>query len=390
MEKTYSLRQDSFYKLSDLVDRLNRKAAKLGLATLTLTVVGKELRDLHSTGNLPGEKVKTWFLDVVLNGEVPSLNGWSFQAKLDHTEDAGNLVFSFSEDLPEIYRTRSPRCEHCNQDRARKLTYVLRNEAGEYKQVGSSCLADFTGALDPHKKAAFLEGWAEILDFTDADPYEAIPGGKAQLFVNWRTVLAVTIACVRKWGWAPAQSLVPTKWQVYDQIFVYGYGSKDRLPLDEGEYELAQKVLDWAEAAFPNPRNDYEWNLAVLLGKEEVEANRIGLAASLYPAYLKATEAAVRAKEAGLSDSQYQGTVADKVTVSGKVISVRELEGAYGTTYLYKFLDLSGNVWVWFASGNRWLELEQTVSLKGTIKAHNEFQGEKQTVLTRCKVLEVA
>ena len=57
----------------------------------------------------------------------------------------------------------------------------------------------------------------------------------------------------------------------------------------------------------------------------------------------------------------------------------------FGTTYLYKFADEAGNVFIWYAS--RPIELQERMTLKATIKAHNERNGVKQTVLTRCKVV---
>ena len=58
-------------------------------------------------------------------------------------------------------------------------------------------------------------------------------------------------------------------------------------------------------------------------------------------------------------------------------------EGMYGTTYLYKFTDDQGNVYIWYAS--RGIETHDGMTLKGTVKDHNERDGVKQTVLTRCK-----
>lgn len=67
--------------------------------------------------------------------------------------------------------------------------------------------------------------------------------------------------------------------------------------------------------------------------------------------------------------------------------------------YLHKFKDESGNVFVWktgspifIQDGDdyRPVKVSEKVSLKGTIKEHGNFKGDKQTVLTRCKVMEVS
>ena len=51
-----------------------------------------------------------------------------------------------------------------------------------------------------------------------------------------------------------------------------------------------------------------------------------------------------------------------------------------------EFVDESGNVYVWFTSAIFKSRRGDTVKLRGTIKAHDEYKGTKQTVLTRCKV----
>jgi len=50
-------------------------------------------------------------------------------------------------------------------------------------------------------------------------------------------------------------------------------------------------------------------------------------------------------------------------------------------------IDLSGNHLTWFASGSD-MEVGNTYKLLGTIKKHDEYNGVKQTILTRCKVKE--
>ena len=64
-------------------------------------------------------------------------------------------------------------------------------------------------------------------------------------------------------------------------------------------------------------------------------------------------------------------------------------DGNYGTTYIAIMTEVAtGNNVIWFASVNACDEGE-TVTLKGTVKAHNVRDDKNQTVLTRCKVLEV-
>lgn len=62
--------------------------------------------------------------------------------------------------------------------------------------------------------------------------------------------------------------------------------------------------------------------------------------------------------------------------------------GAYDWTNVYRFLDEKKHIFVWFTSKDIGLEKGALVTLTGTVKKLQEYDGEKQTVLTRCTVLD--
>lgn len=75
-------------------------------------------------------------------------------------------------------------------------------------------------------------------------------------------------------------------------------------------------------------------------------------------------------------------------------LSVRLLtswDGEFGYTYLYKFTDEQGNIFTWktgkWVSDTDEITEDLRVNLKGTVKAHSEYKGEKQTELTRCSII---
>lgn len=57
------------------------------------------------------------------------------------------------------------------------------------------------------------------------------------------------------------------------------------------------------------------------------------------------------------------------------------------TRYIYKFR-IGDDLATWFTTSGKFYQLEEgtKVTLTGTVKKHEEYKGEKQTVLTRCKV----
>jgi len=92
--------------------------------------------------------------------------------------------------------------------------------------------------------------------------------------------------------------------------------------------------------------------------------------------------------------SQHIGQIGDKldleVILEKKAwFDVPSFRG-YGrdTIHVYTFRDTNGNALVWKTSKGLGIEEGKTVHLTGTIKDHNEYKDEKQTILTRCKVGE--
>ena len=85
------------------------------------------------------------------------------------------------------------------------------------------------------------------------------------------------------------------------------------------------------------------------------------------------------------SKSEYLGNIKDRLRGLRVVVtSARPLEGYYGTSTLYTFLN-GENVLVWISSSCK-VQLQEgdEVLITGTVKDHKEYNGVKQTVLTRC------
>lgn len=96
--------------------------------------------------------------------------------------------------------------------------------------------------------------------------------------------------------------------------------------------------------------------------------------------------------EAQKAISQYVGEIGERLEVRATYLfsgwwEQRSFSG-YGTEtmYCHNFKDADGNVLVWKTTSSLGLDDETEVTIKGTVKAHSEYKGEKQTVLTRCKV----
>jgi hypothetical protein len=89
--------------------------------------------------------------------------------------------------------------------------------------------------------------------------------------------------------------------------------------------------------------------------------------------------------------SEYVGTVKQRVTKTVTLSFVTGWDTAFGYTTLLKFVTDAGEVLVWKASRTNLgrFDMGKRYLLTGTVKAHTEYRGVKQTQVLRCKLVEV-
>ena len=105
------------------------------------------------------------------------------------------------------------------------------------------------------------------------------------------------------------------------------------------------------------------------------------------------------------AEVEYYGAVGDKFELTLTFDKSFCFEGAYGFTYIHLFHDDENHLFKWSSSNGTYkVEYDKTADfggveycefevghkylMKGTVKAHNEYKNVKQTVITRCKVLD--
>lgn len=91
--------------------------------------------------------------------------------------------------------------------------------------------------------------------------------------------------------------------------------------------------------------------------------------------------------------TSYVGQIGERLDLTltlVKIFSYTTVYGAtcIGATCIHKFSDIEGNTLFWKTSP-KGMEEGSTYSVRGTIKEHSEYNGQKQTVITRCKYMEV-
>lgn len=397
---TWTLAPDEFAATKDRAAKINARAIRRGFTgRIEVTGTPREITETDEAG-LPRTRI---VIDTRIEGEAPRYNGWQFLAAVDsiETETGPEFVLRTAPGVEESGVDRAAlaagRCEHCGTVRAnRRYTYLVRHESGETRQVGSTCIKDFTGW--PGKPVFLSEDELrdELTDFL---------GGFTTSGPQYtpETVVAAAWAISRRYGWAPASSPGAS---TRDLVSSYLYGTSRAAR--ELRQEIAPEVAAAAEMGQTiisalleglDGNGDYATNLRICLRATHVESRHMGIVVSAVSAYERLTaERARRWVEADekarlRAESQFIGTVGEKVTITGTVTRLRPVEGSFGynpTTSMLVIVENGPAIVKMFTTAAWAWDVQQgdEVTIAGTIKAHEEYQGAKQTALVRPKLID--
>jgi hypothetical protein len=154
--------------------------------------------------------------------------------------------------------------------------------------------------------------------------------------------------------------------------------------------ELANNAIEWASNIEGEEIPDYLHNIRTIARRMVYEGRDMGMAASIVAAYQRHLSTLrwkeLQAKRAEIA--QHVGQVGERIRVKVMVEKVVQCDSMYGTSHLHIMSDDNGNVFIWFASSGAH-ETGAEIILKGTIKKHDERDGVKQNVLTRCEEVDL-
>lgn len=349
------------------LDRLNRRARKLGMAELVITSeTAEQMKD------------KTLAYRYTIEGPRPTVNGWHVAARYANV-DGVSQFYTFQDSVPERYRHEgAENCQHCNTNRKRNVVYILNNASEQtFIRVGSTCVDDFVG------NASLFALYSDMQEVMGMDwSSDSIGGGRACYTLEEAVMLAVYT--FRRDGWNSAMSQFPNKYAMTEYVRGFNFDAAD----DQLKSETAD-VLRRLEAL--DPVSDFDWNLKELAQSDVVTAKHFG-----FIAYMPVWAERERMKETAEPKkvleytSGYAAPVGDKVNAKVTVMKVVDVQGYYGNTTLITMRDdNTGYCYMWPASGYRDVEEGDNLYLKGAVKAHKVFNSVDQTVLTRCKLSPV-
>lgn len=383
----YEIFEGNMERLERKLTLIQSKCKKYG-CEFNASIVGEVFKEVKD--KVTGEIKTTRFIQVEASG-VAKVNGWEFVATIEHSCPVNVIrAFRTEYEIPDRYYTSAPVCEHCNSKRNRKDTYLIRNiETGEFKQVGKSCLKDFTNGLSAEAVARYISWFDELIR-------GQAPTDGFTPYCDVFEIIQLAVEAVNLYGYQKAYN--PYEEESYGQstrdvvcdVLNDCKGAKKHLEKGfnvdrKGNKEKAQAVIDFV-ASLPNEYG-YVSNLKAICSKEYCQSRDLGILVSSVACYDREMRyQEKRAKEQKeQSKSSWVGATGERITIEeASVKLLTSWETMYGYTYMYQFVDKAGNIYIWKTSNN--VEGE-TVSLKGTVKAHSDFNGVKQTELTRCKVI---
>lgn len=377
---------------ADAIAKLNKKAVKLGLPVISYVVGDAFLEEVRVFDDMMWvvDRYFVSYNEVTITGDAPRLNGWNVTARVEPSGVEGqNFVFktplvAADADMDHL-RTAPMHCEHCNIKRFKAKVYQITNEAGETKMVGSTCLKDFTRSTSVTQHLSFLDAVAKV--FSDEENCGA---GSANRLYNVRDLIKTAhyviegVGFVSKAQAADECMIATADWFTASSEMWKDFPRKNVSTDGEALNVRAEEIINWI--GNQSGKGDFMYNLQTAVKAENVPTRMFGIIAAGVNSFLKDLARRVTLDSSEKSN-QYFGTVGERGALPELTIQFKQtIDGTYGYTYLIKFEDTDGNAFVWFSSkdvGN----VGDKFKFKGTVKGHQDYQGRKQTIITRCTII---
>ena len=387
-QQIYKIPTENYDSLLEKIAKLNKKATKLSVAPITI----KFIKAVTETKKVNGNEYTRHYNLIEVEGIAPKLaGGYTFVGTIEHV-DGHNLLKSVpNKEIPFSYADTSPVCDHCQTKRQRNATYIVQNEAGEFKQVGHNCVKDFLGWQDPKQLALIAQFIASFEEHCSegGEGMGIVLTAPMGLFLEYVAETALrhgyitssmarknlTLAATSGQAWA---TMFPANAEARATIAASGFTVTDKAK------EMAAGTMAWLSAL--EPKNNFEHNMKVLAGLDFITRKNIGIAAFAVQAYTQDLIKKYEKKEKVASE--YVGTVGEKIDVEVLVKKSIVLDSMYGSTHLYIMNDENGNDIKWFSS-RRLMDEGKNYKLVGRVVKQELYQGNKQTIVTRAKVVEI-
>lgn len=233
-------------------------------------------------------------------------------------------------------------CDKCSA--SIKYVYRVKSTLGEVMEVGSDC-------------AVTMAGGPELAELRRAE--------RAYQHQMWLESDAGREATARRGRQAAEREARKAVAEEVHELALFGLRAIIASPNTNG-YEA-----DTARAVERRITEGQDWDVDCL-DEHTVKCLGLAVAKALLPAA-----------------TRFLGQPKDKIEAVALFEAFIPCESAYGVNYLQKFRTADGALIVWFSKAGDLGrdDLGTWVRIKGTVKAHEEFRGERQTKVLRVKTV---
>lgn len=405
LNATFNVFEPRLPKLLEQIEVLNRRATKLGVQPVIVTKTGKITDEPIMgknpvTGHMDVVVGYNRFVEIIVTGSTPKLAGWTLAAVVEHAEE-GNILRKVPGCKVELnqFRTGAPCCNHCNTVRNRKDTFIVIHDNGAMKMVGSNCIKDFLGGVDPRQLASYAEILFSIGESCgEAEESEDCGGGGQPTIYSVARMLAYSTCAIRKLGFVSGKVARESQEAGGDKTSTsmtarFWMFPTNRMKLDVDYFvptdedkafadRARQFVLDTIGAKDPETLSDFEHNMLTVCKCEGVELRNLGLLAFV-PEYMarENEKTLVRQQENAAGHYGVPGTRYKKQAIT--YLRSTGFDSQFGYTYIHTFAADTGARLVWKTG----TELPYTTGDKlvatFTVKEHSEWKGNLQTKVSR-------
>ena len=320
-------------------------------------------------------------------------------------------------------------CDKCHKKIGRNKYLVFSKVGKEVETrddlvvLGTSCAKDYF-PFSVESYFGFLESAFEELG--SYDEFSGSFGGCSSHYHTLHAIYSATLACTDNLkvyakegetkgnvlGWL--NNLKMNKYDYYRDVYLM---PSNPIPFED----VISWVKDMLDKSTEELRSDFEINARSVFFKtlddgtremrHEIHEKYMGIAVyAMFSAkrnHERLVEKKIAEEKRAIENAkvEYFGAVGDKFERVLTFDKTFGFEGAYGFTYIHLFHDDENHVFAWSSSnGNYKVEYAKNVTwggieyveyevghkylIKGSIKDHREYRNVKQTIVTRCKVLD--
>lgn len=394
------------------IEKINKIASKIGASAVKVEVVSTAWEDRADPDKI-GEKVQIKVLTIKLTGTTPRITAadgstWNFVGVITPSAKGKAIVKltpGANEEVVKHFHQSNPYyCDYCKKVRNRNETFIVQNNVLT-RQVGRNCLKDFVGGANPQAIAHFFE-WFNTPEHLEeylrgkasagGDENEYGGGGRQDHYLKVSRVLELAIAAVKVAGGYVSSAAAQDggRFATSSEVRRVIWGARAHMRKEEVEWiksihaasneeavtKEAQDIIEWFKSLPEQQINSSSFfmNVKTMIEEEVVSTKNLGYIVGLYPTYMKAKEKLAATKDGVPLVREWPedwGSEPRPVEkVEAEVKFVRQIQGVYGTSYLYLLKMADGVGCSWKYSGKYTLEQGDTITVTGHLEKDDYYE----------------